>query len=177
MAEEHDHCADAALAAAAQAGDDAAFLHLVALLQPQVIRFLASQLTDPHELDLDDLTQQTFDAAYDGLARLRNPALVWPWLRTIAFRCLLDEIARQRPLVPLDTLAVPPAAPSTEDETTMPLGEDISALGDALAPLVRLAAAGYTTREIAARLGRTHPSVKRGLSRARHVLRVLYRND
>ncbi len=58
---------------AARAGDGAAFLRLADRYRPQIVRFLAAQLADPSHVDLDDLAQQAFDAAYDGLPRLREP--------------------------------------------------------------------------------------------------------
>lgn len=181
MAEDEDDVrSEEALAAAAQAGDDAAFLRLVARLAPYVARLLAAHLADPGLVDLDEVARQTFDAAYDALARLDDPALVRVWLGTIALRHLHDELARRRPLVPLDALdgrAMPHAARVEDDRTGVLVDDALAALGPALRPVVRLYAEGYTTGEIAARLGRRHAAVKRGLARARRALRILYARD
>lgn len=176
MAEEHDSRSDEALVADAQ-GDDGAFLRLVARFRPRIRGFLAAQLTDPGALDLDDLAQQIFDAAYDGLARLQHPDLFWPWLCAIALHHLYDERGRRRPLVPLDALAAPPAAPAADDQITLLVEEDLAALGDAARPVLELYAQGYSVREIAARLGRGRAAVKRALSRGRRALRILYARD
>ena len=177
MAEEQDSRSEGQLVAAAQAGDDAAFLRLVVCVAPDVVRLLAAHLASSGLVDLDDVAQQAFDAAYGALAHLDHPALFRSWVGTIALRYLYDELARQRPLVPLDERAAPLAAPSVDDQTTLLVEDDLATLGVALRPIVRLHAAGYTTREIAARLGRRHAAVKRGLSRAKRALRILYAKD
>jgi len=53
----------------------------------------------------------------------------------------------------------------------------LAALGDAVRPVIRLYAQGYSVREIAARLGREQETVKRTLSRARRALRTRYDKD
>jgi RNA polymerase sigma-70 factor, ECF subfamily len=48
------------------------------------------------EGDVDDVVQQTFAEAFEGLQRLREPQAVKGWLATIAVRILMRQLRRQR---------------------------------------------------------------------------------
>ncbi len=48
------------------------------------------------EGDVDDVVQQTFAEAFEGLQRLREPEAVKGWLATIAVRILMHQLRRQR---------------------------------------------------------------------------------
>jgi RNA polymerase sigma-70 factor, ECF subfamily len=48
------------------------------------------------EGDIDDVVQQTFAEAFEGMERLREPNAVKGWLATIAVRILMRQLRRQR---------------------------------------------------------------------------------
>ncbi len=87
-----DEVSDRTLVAAAQAGDGAAFLRLVARYRARLEATLRD-VGDPARAT--DLAQDAIDAAYDEIADLRDPEGFYPWLRRIAINRLLKDI-RQR---------------------------------------------------------------------------------
>ncbi len=164
---------------AARAGDGAAFLRLADRYRPQIVRFLAAQLADPSRVDLDDLAQQAFDAAYDGLPRLREPTRFRTWLFAIARRRMLDALDRQKREVPLDTLAVPPTMPAPDLPLTLTDLVETAAgpLSDEVRTMLDLRVQGYSIAVIAARMGKTPAAVERALIRVRRALRILWQKD
>jgi len=122
------------------------------------------------------VAQQALDDAYEGLLRLRNPAGFRSWLFTIARRRLLDTLAAQERVIPLDTLAAPPtlAAPALPNDLAdlADLFEEAS-LSRKVRAMLLLRAHGHSPAEIAARTGKTPAAVERALGRARQALRIL----
>jgi RNA polymerase sigma-70 factor (ECF subfamily) len=83
-----------ALVRAARAGDAGAFRQLVeAYMRP--IYALGRRLLSDHD-DADDLAQETFVRAYQALGRYDERYGFHAWLRTIATRLALNEIAKRR---------------------------------------------------------------------------------
>ena len=82
------------LVQAARAGDTRAFRRLVeAHMRP--IYALGYRLLGNHD-DADDVAQETFVRAWQALARYDERYTVSAWLRTIATRLALNEIAKRR---------------------------------------------------------------------------------
>ncbi len=80
--------------------DARAFGELYRLLVDRVFRYLYSRVGS--RSDAEDLTAQTFLAAYEALPRLRQDDRFLPWLFSIARSKLNDHYRRRRPLSPLD---------------------------------------------------------------------------
>src|SRR5690348_1812876 len=102
------------LLAAAQAGDERAFAHLVApyrrALEVHCYRMLGSVQ------DSEDLVQETLVRAWRALERYEPRAQFQTWLYRIATNACLDELQRRpRRPVALDPF---PDTPSDDDEPT-----------------------------------------------------------
>lgn len=86
---------DAALAVAAAAGDVASQRAIYDKYRPLVFRVARSFA----ELDLDeveDVVQESFVRAFQGLTRLQDPQRLGPWILTIARNRALTRLARRR---------------------------------------------------------------------------------
>lgn len=75
-------------------GSEKAFEQLVKAHQEAVRRFLV-RLTNGHLMLADDLAQETFIRAWQGLTTFRNSASFRTWLLRIAYHTFLDEKRRQ----------------------------------------------------------------------------------
>jgi RNA polymerase sigma-70 factor (ECF subfamily) len=82
------------LAAAAQAGDLAAFDEIVGLFQERLFHFLFRLTGNRH--DAEDLTQETFLRAYRFLPRFDANFALSPWLFTIARRVAATHYRKQK---------------------------------------------------------------------------------
>jgi RNA polymerase sigma-70 factor, ECF subfamily len=102
---------DAALVAAALAGDETARRAMYERHASHVFRVLRRVLGFSH--DLDDLVHEVFVRAIVALPQLTEPALLKGWLTKIAVRVAHDVIARKKRrwlwFLPDDELAVAPA--------------------------------------------------------------------
>ena len=101
---------DEDLIAAARAGERGAADELARRYYPAVLAALARQLGDPEEAR--DVAQDTFLAAFRGLAGLRTPRLFAVWLRRIA-RNQAHQAGRRRAQAPAQIpLEQAPEAPA-----------------------------------------------------------------
>jgi len=168
--------AERALVLDARRGDGAAFMRLADRYRPQVVRFLAAQLGGQRRLALDEVAQQTLDAAYDKLPRLRDPARVRSWLFSVARHRLLDALRRQGREVPLDQ---PDGLPGAPPPAVVPpaLAAALDSLSPPVARMVRLRLQRYTAAEIAAHEGKSEQAVARALSRAVQALPILVQEE
>lgn len=93
---------DAALIAAWHEGDERAAAELVRRHTRALARFLAGAGAPP--ADLDDVVQETFVRAFQGLARFRGQCQFRTWLLAIGGNALKDlgRRAARRLVVPLD---------------------------------------------------------------------------
>jgi RNA polymerase sigma-70 factor (ECF subfamily) len=102
---------DETLAAAAKAGDHAAFDELVRRHSPGLVRLAASLTGDPDEAE--SLTQESLTRAFSQLSEYREDRNFGPWLRGILLNLcrnhLRDRSRHARPM-PADRLAETPAA-------------------------------------------------------------------
>ncbi len=90
---------DAALVARCLAGDQSAWTAFV----ERFSRYVLAIATRAYRLngdDAEDVFQEVFARAYEGLAALRDPEAVRPWLAQLTRRCALDRLraaAREQP--------------------------------------------------------------------------------
>lgn len=139
--------------------------------------------------DAEDLTQEVFLQVYRRVGGLRNSAAFKPWLFRVTTNIILMHSRRRR---------VPISLQDTLDSETSGASEVVQALiGPACEPIERIALAraisglpkcrravlvlhdikGMNHREIAASLGVSPSATKSNLSRARHQLRGVLRDD
>lgn len=128
--------------------------------------------------DLDDLVQETFLRAYQGLARLKDQSRFGAYVHRIAQNICIDRLRRQpKPLRSLDEvdLCEPPAPGSLTDvreERLVQLRQMVGRLPEALREAVLMFYFEELTHaEIAERLGVTDAAVNQRLHRARQALR------
>lgn len=168
---------EAALIAAAQAGDGAALAALVASYQDRVYRFARRLCGDGD--DARDVTQDTLATLAREVASFRGEARLSSWLFAIA----RSHCRRQRrpradaPSAPLVDDAHPASAPDPEAATAdaelaRALEAALAGLADDQREVVLLRdVEGLTAPETAAALGLTVEAVKSRLHRARAALR------
>jgi RNA polymerase sigma-70 factor (ECF subfamily) len=85
---------DTALVLASQAGDQDAFALLVQRHQRRVFNLVYRMLQQYEEAN--EVTQETFLAAWQGLPRFRRNALFSTWLYRIAYNCALKQIEQRK---------------------------------------------------------------------------------
>jgi RNA polymerase sigma-70 factor (ECF subfamily) len=173
--------ADGALVAEALE-HDCAFDALYCRYLPRVYRYLRTY-TESDE-DAADLTQHVFLRVYEALPRYRpGSAPFSAWLFRIARNAATDAFRRRRRALPWDHIpeawhpfsAADPEAHSLQRERLNDLRVAVGRLDDEKQELLALRfAAGLTSAEIAALVGRSEGAVKRQLSRILQVLREHY---
>lgn len=166
--------ADQLLIVRCQLGERAAFDDLIRRWSGSLHRYALKLSNDP-EL-ADDLTQEVWLRALQGLGRLRDAAQFRAWLFGIAHRTFMDRL-RSRYAMPVDTGIV-----LEELATTDTIGDDEDldralAIGMALLPIVEREVLTLfyleelSMADIAAALGIPVGTVKSRLFRARTLLR------
>lgn len=135
--------------------------------------------------DLEDLVQEVFLAALQGLPRYRGDARFESWLRGIAVHVACHWLRAPRRRHPVVALApddgARPARASEEAEAREAFAR-VHLLLDRLTPKKRVAfllhvALGHSTREIAALMGSTHAAAKARIWFARREIEALARED
>ena len=167
---------DEQLLARARVGDDRdAFGELVRRHQSSVRLFLRHLTRGNAEL-ADDLAQDTFLAAYRGLARFRGEGSLNTWLLGIAHNLWRNERRRQRTvqLEPAHLGELEPVRPST---AASDLHADLAAALGRLEPEERTALhlsyqQGLSHSQIAGVLGWPLGTVKTHLTRSKEKLRT-----
>jgi len=122
-------------------------------------------------VDVDDLVQDVFLAAWARLATLRDPQAFGGWLTSIARRRAIDHHRRavETTELPADLEAPDAAAPRAEAIAVI---EVVRSLPDAYREtLVLRLVEGMTGQEIADRTGMTPASVRVNLHRGMRLLR------
>ncbi len=168
---------DADLAAAAADGDEDAFAVLAHRHGPAVFRYVVRTLGD--RVEAEDVVQDTFVAAWQGLDRFDGRSAVRTWLFSIASHKTADRFRRRRP-VPYDDDALPePAAPAADRPAVRAEGSAFLAdLEIALASLpwrqracwLLVEVEGLSQPEVARVLSTTPDTVRGQLFRARRAL-------
>lgn len=161
--------------------DPEAFGHLYRRHLPGIYRYLAARTASPEEAA--DLTQQVFLQAFRALARYREGSGGFaPWLFRIARNAATDASRRRRPALPLDEFVVEPSltpeASALALERLRRLRTTIRTLPGQKQDLLALRfAAGLSSREIAAVVGKSESSVKKQLTRTIQSLKEHYRDE
>jgi RNA polymerase sigma-70 factor (ECF subfamily) len=171
----------AAVLAAAQAGDEAAFTVLWRDGNPALLRYLRLIAPDA----ADDIAAETWLQVVRGLPGFRGNESDWrAWLFTVARRRAIDETRRRsrRPTYPLDDLGPGqmPSAPDAADIAMQNLGTQraiklLSVLPPLQAEVIMLrVVAGLDTEAVAELLGRSPGAIRvtahRGLRRLAEIL-------
>jgi RNA polymerase sigma-70 factor (ECF subfamily) len=172
---------DHALVEAVRAGDRQAFGHLVDLETPAVYRACLRILGRPH--DAEDVTQESFVAAYRAIGSYRGEGPLRAWLLRIATRQAFRRLAQRRPTADIDAVAEPVLADSSTDPTRVVVAaerrdevrEAVASLPDPYREVVALRFFGeLSLAEVADATGRPINTVKthlrRGLERLRPAL-------
>lgn len=85
---------DAELVAASQAGDQDAFAQLVQRHQRRVFNLVFRMLQQYEEAN--EITQETFLAAWQGLSTFRGDSRFSTWLYRIAYNCCLKQLEQRK---------------------------------------------------------------------------------
>jgi RNA polymerase sigma-70 factor (ECF subfamily) len=147
---------------------------------PGVYRYLAARAASPEEAA--DLTQQVFLHAFRALGRYRDGTGGFaPWLFRIARNAATDASRRRRPAAPLDEFVVEPSltpeASALALERLQQFRTAIRSLPAQKQDLLALRfAAGLSSREIGAVVGKSESSVKKQLTRTIQSLKEHYRD-
>ena len=103
--DELDNLQPGELARRCQAGSRDAFAALVGQFQERIYNFLLKMTGRSH--DAEDLTQETFLKAWQGIGRFDPQHSFSSWLFTIAKRSALNHFRSRRPVVELDEAPEP----------------------------------------------------------------------
>lgn len=172
---------DRALVEATLAGDRQAFGVVVERETRTVYRACLRILGRPH--DAEDVTQESFVAAYRAIGSYRGEGPLRGWLLRIATRQAFRRLARRRPTADVDAIPEPYLADSRTDPTRVvaaselrsELRDAVGALPDPYREVVALRFfAELSLAEVADATGRPINTVKthlrRGLERLRPLL-------
>lgn len=170
----HDTRVDALLAVRCQLGERAAFDELIARWHKPLWRYLSRLAGDDD--DARDLVQETWLRVFRGIARLREPAKLRPWLFGIARRAAVDRLRALYARVESSDAEIEQLA-APEDDVN--LEEEIETLEQELAKLPIVEREALTLyylqelslEEIAEVVGVPTGTVKSRLFRARKLLR------
>jgi RNA polymerase sigma-70 factor, ECF subfamily len=165
-----------ALVTAAKAGDRAAYTELIERYRETVFAYAIARLRSREEAE--DVAQETFVRAYQGLDRLRSAGTWEAWVMRIARNLCNDALRRRRvrQSEPLDVDWLD-GGPSPETlalagERRRELNRAVAALPETLRiPILMHYASGRTYREIALALGMPHSTVVGRIARGLALLR------
>jgi RNA polymerase sigma-70 factor (ECF subfamily) len=176
---------DERLVAAALDGDDGAFAVLAGRHKRQVLRIAARFARTPEELE--ELGQEIFLSAYEGLGGYRGDAPFSHWLSRVAVRRCYDALRKRRReigTVPLDDGTLYPIeSPASGREEAEAARAVLDRALSRLRPAERLVITlleleERTVREVASLTGWTEVNVKVRAFRARRALkRILEETD
>jgi RNA polymerase sigma-70 factor (ECF subfamily) len=172
---------DHALVAAVRSGDREAFGVLVDRETGAVYRACLRILGRPH--DAEDVTQESFVAAYRAIGQFRGEGSLRGWLVRIATRQAFRRLSQRRPDAELDTVGEARLADTSTDPTRVVVAAErrddvrraVSKLAEPSREVVALRFFGeLSLAEVAETTGRPINTVKthlrRGLERLRPVL-------
>jgi RNA polymerase sigma factor (sigma-70 family) len=161
---------EAGLVRAARGGNRQAFGVLVGRYSRAV---LARQYGCTHEMSAaEDLAQETFLRAWQGLSRLQEVEAFGSWLLSIAGFVAMEWVRAKQSKQRHESAVEPRREPGAAREPDLPLAEAVGALAPELQQLLAMRHdAGLSCEEIAETLGRPLGSVTKMLSRAYAQLR------
>ncbi len=169
-----DQRADELLAVRCQLGERAAFDELIARWHEPLWRYL--RRLSNHDDAARDLAQDTWLRVFRGIARLREPSRLRPWLFGVARHVAMDRLRAQyahAPQAPLDADVI------AAEEPDVNLEEEFATLESGLATLPIIERETLTLfylrelslEEISGLVGVPVGTVKSRLFRARQMLR------
>jgi RNA polymerase sigma-70 factor (ECF subfamily) len=159
---------------ASRDGDPDAFGQLVSLHQNRVFR-LAGRFFRRRE-DVEDVAQETFLAAWDKLGSYREEAPFEHWLTRICLNQCYGRLRRQK--VPEEPIPFDSEAPAPDPNARLEVTRLLSHLpAEDRFILLLLDGQGWSTQEIADRLGWSRTNVKVRAHRARSRLRRLLEKE
>jgi RNA polymerase sigma-70 factor (ECF subfamily) len=171
-----DEFDDATLVARAGQGDVDAFGELVVRYQETVYRLALRMMGNSAEAE--DVTQDTFLAAWRGVGGLRQEAAFGGWLYRLAVNRCLNLLRRRRPVAEFDPAGLPSARPDEQPEAMAEAGAEVAALAEALQRLTPAQRACWVLRElhgcsyeeIAGIVGASTTAVRGRIARSRALL-------
>ncbi len=172
---------DTTLVVRAQEGDADAFEELVLRHQGPVYRLALRMLGSAAEAE--DVTQDSFIAAWRGLPTLRAQGAFGGWLYRLAVNRCLNVLRARRPEAELDPATLRSTRPDEQPEAAAEVDAETSALAAALRLLTPEQRACWVLRElqgcsydeIAEITGVTPGAVRGRLARSRAVLAEVMR--
>lgn len=156
---------------AARRGDHGAFGDLVRQHQRRVFRLAGRFFQRPE--DVDDVAQEVFLRAWNKLETYRGEAPFEHWLTRLCLNICYQRLRRARPdALPLEHAATVAAAPDADADAGLDAARWLARLDpkDRFL-LILLDGEGWSTAEIAERLGWSRVNVKVRAHRARKRLR------
>ena len=167
---------DAALVVAARTGGPEAFAPIVERYKDAVFGMAFARLRRFHEAE--DAAQDAFVRAYGSIDRLKDPAKLGPWLRSIVLRCALDAIEQRKNALALEDINEPAALEPTpleaveRNERRELVQQAIGQLPKAQRETLSLFyLGGHSIKEIAALREAPEGTIKRRLHDARQRLK------
>ena len=136
---------------------------------------LLIRLTHGDRTEAEDLTQETFVAAFQGQSGYSGRVPLRAWLAGIAVRRLRDRQRRPRPKQ-VTLITEPPAPEATERDVTqrVVLEQALAQLSDSQqAAILLVLVRGLTYKEAASALGEPEGTIKWRVSEASKKLRAL----
>lgn len=161
---------EARLIAACRRGDEAGFAELVRRHQRRVFRLAGRFFPRPEEVE--EVSQETFLAAWRKLESYRGEAPFEHWLTRICLNCCYARLRRRR--LPEGTMPGEVTAPATDPNARIEVERLMRRLPSAdRFMLLLLHGEGWTVQEIARQLGWSRVAVRVRAHRARRKLRQL----
>jgi RNA polymerase sigma factor (sigma-70 family) len=176
----HDPRVDVLLAVRCQLGERAAFDELVTRWHEPLWRYLRRLANNDDAAR--DLAQDTWLRVFRGIARLREPAKVRPWLFGVARNVAMDRLRSQYAACPQADVKLEDLPAAADDAN---LEEDFATLESGLASLPIIERETLTLfylrelslEEISGLVGVPVGTVKSRLFRARQLLRRTFENQ
>ena len=164
---------DAPLVAAARSGDSEAFSELVRRHQHRVFRLVGRFFRRPQ--DVEDAAQETFLTAWKKLGTYKARAPFEHWLTRVCLNCCYGRLRRSKAEEPL---YAQPAAPAVDPNAALEVEKLLRTLkAEDRFVLLLMYGEGWSTEEIADRLGWSRTNVKVRAHRARQKLRRLLEGE
>lgn len=167
---------DLALVRQIQHGDEAALAEFYQRFAPGLYSFIRRRLNSPQ--DIEDILGETMTAAVTAIMRFRGQSQVFTWLCRIAEFKVADHYRRQpqHPVLPLNE-AVNLSTPNGADlEANLLIWQALHQLNHQYRQVLQAKYfEGYSTREIAQRIGKSEKAAEAMLVRARQSFARIYR--
>jgi RNA polymerase sigma-70 factor (ECF subfamily) len=163
---------EAKLIAACRRGDEAAFAELVRRHQRRVFRLAGRFFRRPEEVE--EVSQETFLAAWKRLDGFRGEAPFEHWLTRVCLNCCYARLRQGQRRPPEAAMPDEMAAPSGDPNARLEVDRLMRSLSSAdRFMLLLLHGEGWSVQETAARLGWSRVAVRVRAHRARRKLRRL----